>query len=92
MIEFIVDSGCSWHVHPILADLVNVRPCHDTISGVDGKPCKCVAIGDLPLTVKDGKGRATSVLVKNVRCVPKFTESLLSVDQLWADSQVDVTP
>ena len=90
LIEFIVDSGCSWHVHPILADLVNVRPCHDTISGVDGKPCKCVAIGDLPLTVKDGKGRAKSVLVKNVRCVPEFTESLLSVDQLWADSQVDV--
>eukprot|EP00965_Chrysotila_dentata_P072119 2382864-Pleurochrysis_carterae.AAC.2 len=34
-VGFIVDSGCSWHVHPYAEDLIETRPCTDEISGVD---------------------------------------------------------
>eukprot|EP00965_Chrysotila_dentata_P194036 6176112-Pleurochrysis_carterae.AAC.1 len=49
-IGFVVDSGCTYHIHPELRDLINTRPGTETVSGVDGKPRPCVAIGDLPLT------------------------------------------
>eukprot|EP00965_Chrysotila_dentata_P052951 1756108-Pleurochrysis_carterae.AAC.1 len=37
-ITFVVDSGCTWHIHPHLQDLVDVRPIQEFISGVDGRP------------------------------------------------------
>eukprot|EP00965_Chrysotila_dentata_P169014 5581531-Pleurochrysis_carterae.AAC.1 len=47
-VGFVVDSGCNWHIHPHMSDLVNVKTCHDLDAGIDGKPQRCVAIGDLP--------------------------------------------
>jgi len=58
------------------------------MSGIDGKAKPCVCIGDLPLLVK-ANGKFVKILLRNVRCVPEFTETLISVDQLWCDSGVD---
>eukprot|EP00965_Chrysotila_dentata_P051788 1718939-Pleurochrysis_carterae.AAC.1 len=37
-VGFIVDSGCTWHIHPHISDLVNIRACDDRVAGIDGRP------------------------------------------------------
>ena len=49
----VIDSGCSWHCHPHLSDLINTRACSDTMSGIDGKPQRVKCIGDLPALARD---------------------------------------
>eukprot|EP00965_Chrysotila_dentata_P001455 47686-Pleurochrysis_carterae.AAC.1 len=56
-IGFVVDSGCTFHIHPHLQDLINTRPCTESVSGVDGRPRPCVAVGDLPLTVRNSNNK-----------------------------------
>ena len=85
----VIDSGYSWHCHPHLADLTNTRACNDTMSGIDGKPQRVKCIGDLPALARDHNGVWRRILIRNVRCVPSFTDTLISVDQLWQDSSVD---
>eukprot|EP00965_Chrysotila_dentata_P089473 2953926-Pleurochrysis_carterae.AAC.1 len=63
-------------------DLTNVQPCAESVSGVDGKPRPCVAIGDLPLSVRDSQNRIVEFTLTDVRCVPSMRDSLLSVGQL----------
>eukprot|EP00965_Chrysotila_dentata_P130723 4322004-Pleurochrysis_carterae.AAC.1 len=41
---FVLDSGCTHHIHPRLADLTNVVSCRTSIRGVDGSPQRCVAV------------------------------------------------
>ena len=85
----VIDSGCSWHCHPHINDLINRRPCNDTMTGIDGKPQKVTCIGDLPALSRDHLGVWRRIIIRNVRCVPTFGETLISVDQFWQDSQVD---
>ena len=85
----VIDSGCSWHCHPHFADLINTRPCSDTMSGIDGKAQRVKCIGDLPALARDHNGTWRRIIIRNVRCVPTFTDTLLSVDQFWEDSNVD---
>ena len=85
----VVDSGCSWHCHPVESDLINRRKCNDTMTGIDGKPQQVKCIGDLPVLVRDRNGVWSRCLIRNVRCVPFFTDTLISVDQFWQDSKVD---
>ena len=85
----VIDSGCSWHCHPRLEDLINRRPCHDTMTGIDGKPQRVKCIGDLPAFVRDNTGLWRRVIIRNVRCVPTFTDTLISVDQFWEESKVN---
>ena len=85
----VVDSGCSWHCHPHSEDLINTRPCNDTMTGINGKPEPVKCIGDLPALARDHLGTWRPILIKNVRCVPNFTDTLISVDQFWEDSHVD---
>ena len=49
----VIDSGCSWHCHPHAEDLINTRPCGDTMTGIDGKPQAVKCIGDLPALARD---------------------------------------
>jgi hypothetical protein len=44
---------------------------------------KAVCIGDLPVSARDTNGGKYYFRIKNVRCLPSFTDTLLSVDQLW---------
>ena len=86
LLRLIVDSGCTMHCHPIESDLINRRRTKETMSGIDGK-CKAVkCIGDLPVAAIDRHGKLQKILIKNVRCVPSFTESLISVDRLFEES------
>jgi len=89
-LSIIVDSGCTWHSHPDILDLVNVRACHERIACADGVEHACTAIGDLPLISLDEKGREHTVLLRDVRCVPSFTDTLISIEQLWSSSSIDV--
>eukprot|EP00965_Chrysotila_dentata_P122081 4035942-Pleurochrysis_carterae.AAC.1 len=43
----------------------------------------------MPVAVKDRSGTIVRVVFKNVRCVPTFSESLLSVTQLWDSSSTE---
>eukprot|EP00965_Chrysotila_dentata_P016454 544864-Pleurochrysis_carterae.AAC.1 len=55
-VGFVVDSGCTWHIHPHMSDLVNVKACCDQVAGIDGKPQRCVAIGNSPVTAINDSG------------------------------------
>ena len=89
-IDFIIDSGASFHVHPVKSDLVNTRPCSNRISGVDNVEHECPLIGDLQLEAKGSDGLIYQLLIRNVRYAPTVSDSLLSVSQLWSDSKVNV--
>ena len=88
-ISFFVDSGASYHIHHRLSDLVNVRPVSASVSGVDRKAHQCTHIGDLPLLVCARDKKVTRFTLRNVRCVPTFSDSLLSVRQLWLEDGLD---
>jgi len=60
------------------------------MTGIDGKPQKVTCIGDLPAMTRDHLGVWRRVVIRNVRCVPTFSDTLISVDQFWEDSQVDM--
>ena len=57
------------------------------MSGVVGEDCEVTCIGDMPLIAYDQHGRLRKVLIKNVRCVPEFEDSLISVKQIWKESR-----
>eukprot|EP00965_Chrysotila_dentata_P013141 433344-Pleurochrysis_carterae.AAC.3 len=70
----------------------NVRPCSDEISGVNGKPHRCTLLGDMPIiAVKDRDGNVVRMVLKNVRCVPIFSESLLSVSNFGTPPALSAT-
>eukprot|EP00965_Chrysotila_dentata_P000536 17293-Pleurochrysis_carterae.AAC.1 len=77
-VGFVVDSGCTWHIHPSGSELVNVNSCHARVAGIDGKPQPCTAVGVLPVTELTDTRREVSIMLKNVRCVPSFADFLLS--------------
>ena len=89
LILAIVDSGCTWHSHPEVRDLTNVRPCSDKISCAGGVVHHASHIGDLPVVCHNQAGKERVVLVRDVRCVPTFTDTLISVRQLWETSEID---
>ncbi|KAL1529319.1 hypothetical protein AB1Y20_000273 [Prymnesium parvum] len=83
-ISLVVDSGCTWHIHNCEDDMVNLRPCNDVVVDAHGRRAKCSVMGDLPLVIRDARGRELCLLLRGVRLAESFTETLLSVDQLWA--------
>ena len=86
---FIIDSGCTYHCHPVSSDLINQKRSHQHMVAADGSRHRITFIGDLPLVARDRKGHFRRILLRNVRCVPSFTDTLISVDQLWEDSNVE---
>ena len=90
-ISLVVDSGASWHIHPHVRDLVNVRECTDTMSGLDRIVRRATHIGDLPVLASNGDGSHRRVTIKDVRVFPDYDDSLLSVRQLWKTCRVNVT-
>ena len=86
--RMIVDSGCTFHLHNEANDLINVRACDDTISGLSDSSVSCSVIGDLPIAVKAHDGKMHYFLIPNVR-IANQPDSLLSVQQLWDDLRID---
>eukprot|EP00965_Chrysotila_dentata_P045536 1512597-Pleurochrysis_carterae.AAC.1 len=64
-IGFVVDSGCTWHIHQHASDLVSVRPCEDRVVGIEGRPQRCTVIGDLPITASDKTGNSVDLTLKD---------------------------
>ena len=89
--KLIIDSGASFHVHPHSDDMTNLRPCSNRIMGIDHNPHNCSSIGDLPIKARGDDGFEYNLVVKNVRCAPTFKDSLISINQLWLESKVDVS-
>eukprot|EP00965_Chrysotila_dentata_P043163 1433578-Pleurochrysis_carterae.AAC.1 len=43
----------------------------------------------MPVDAVDGRGNVQRLTLRNVRCVPTFRDSLLSVSQLWESSSTE---
>ena len=86
--KFVVDSGCTWHVHNELSELINVRPCHDVVEDAIGNETRCEWIGDLPVAARDAAGREYQLLLRGVRHSDAFADTLVSVDQFWEAAKI----
>ena len=82
-----VDSGCTWHVHWREEDLINLRPCNASVTGVDGKPQRITKMGDMPALVRDRQGKFVKILIRDVRLVPTFRDTLFSCDQFFEQQE-----
>ena len=89
--KLIIDSGASFHVHHDSKDLVNLKPCSNRIMGIDHQPHDCVSLGDMPIRARGEDGYEYHLVIKNVRYAPTFKDSLISINQLWLESKVDVS-
>ena len=87
--RLVIDSGCTWHVHNRLEDLINVRTTNDIITDANGRDINCTRKGDLPLLIRNKRGEEFRFLLRGVRYAPSFDDTLVSVDQLWATANVD---
>ena len=83
-----IDSGCTASCTDTLARLVNVRPCDEDFKAANGSMCKCTAIGDMPILAKDSTGKIFRFVFTNVRYVPEFKYTLISVKQIWRDQGI----
>ena len=75
-------------MHPSCGDLVRLRPCAESIVGVDRKLHACPYVGDLPLLTVNSQGEFVKITLHNVRFAPTMRDTLLSVEQLWRDNQI----
>eukprot|EP00965_Chrysotila_dentata_P257813 6213013-Pleurochrysis_carterae.AAC.1 len=71
-LALVVDSGCTWHIHPNASDLLNTRPSDEYVMGIDKKPRLCTAFGELHLLATDEHGVARPIVLRDVRCAPSF--------------------
>ena len=55
-----MDSGCSWHVHYVRDDLINLRESYDSVTGIDENEHNVEAIGDLPAIARNHHGSSSS--------------------------------
>ena len=84
-----VDSGCTATCTNVLDRLINVRECKEEFKSADGKISWCTAIGDMPVLAKDSTGKIFRFVFTNVRYVPDFKYTLISVKQIWHDQHID---
>ena len=89
-LRLVLDSGCTMSCHPYAEDLINQRPSRETMSGIDGIKRQVRLIGDLPIVARDSNGKLHRLLIRGVRCVPEFTDTLISVDRLWEETRSEV--
>ena len=89
-VRLVLDSGCTWHAHYRREDLVNLRPCSDTFTDASGNKSVCAEMGDLPVVVLDSERKPRIITIKDVRLVPTFDATLISVHQLEEQRQCEV--
>jgi len=77
-----LDSGCTGSCTGYLDRLINLRPCKEVYSQANGRLSYCHWKGDMPVYVKTGTNTTVSMTISNVRYVPDFKYTLLSVKQL----------
>ena len=79
----VVDSGCSAHSTESIDRLVNPRQCFEVFGASNGRLARATSIGDLPVLAKSASGAFVQFTIKDVRHIPDFCYTLLSVRQLW---------
>jgi len=88
-IQAVADSGATGHVTWNPRWLVNTRACSDNFTAANGTKVSALCIGDLPVATRGRDGKVYSLVVRNVRCIPEFKFTLLSVGQLWDEHRID---
>ena len=83
-----IDSCCTASCTDSLDKLVNVRECDETFKVADGKESKCTAVGDMPVLAKTANGEIHRFTLTNVRYVPNFQYTLISVTQAWDEQRI----
>ena len=69
--------------------LVGLKPCDEVFGDANGKVVRCDAIGDMPVVARDSNGKLLRFVLTNVRLIPSFHYTLLSVTQLWEEQRID---
>ena len=82
------DSGCTGSVTNDRSRLVNARPCRDVFRAANGVRTRASCIGDMPVLALSESGTTVPITLKNVRCVPSFSYTLLSVGQMWKEQKI----
>ena len=82
------DSGASASSTDDCNRLVNVRACNEIFGGANGHLTRCSAIGDMPVIGKASSGELVRFSFSNVRCVPAFKYTLISVTQIWREQGI----
>ena len=67
IVNFAIDSGATWHPHGRREDISKLRPCHDTIAGIDGAVQKCLEIRTVNMVTKVSLGQERALSIKDVR-------------------------
>ena len=83
-----IDSGCTAHATQHATALINLRSCDEDFTDANGTTARCNTIGDLPVWLMGDDGVASLVTIRNVRFLPTFAHTLLSVEQLWKEMHI----
>jgi len=83
------DSGCTGSCTDDCRRLVNKRACDEVFGQANGHLTRCTVMGDMPVIARTREGELVKFDVRNVRCVPDFKYTLLSVTQLWEEQHID---
>ena len=83
------DSGATASLTPTCKRLRNVKPCSEIFGSAEGQMARASCIGDMPVIARAEGGALVRFTFTNVRCVPSFKYTLLSVTQLWQEQNVD---
>jgi hypothetical protein len=83
------DSGATGTITYDAGFLTNVRTCNETFTAAGGDVQRASCIGDMPVLALATDGAWYLITFRNVRCVPAFKYTLLSVSQMWAEQRID---
>ncbi|GJY23881.1 retrovirus-related pol polyprotein from transposon TNT 1-94 [Tanacetum coccineum] len=79
LLDYIMDSGCSYHMTPKLDILFDFLECDGgSVQLGDNMECKIRGIGKVRIQLKDG----SSFVLRNVRYIPELKRNLISLGTL----------
>ena len=84
-----LDSGCTASATDDSRRITNLRSCNEVFGDANGRIVQCTGIGDMPVYAISANGQRVNFSLTNVRVVPSFKHTLLSVNQLWAEQRID---
>jgi len=73
----------------VFEHLTDVKKCNEEFKVADGKVSRCLAMGKMPVLAKDSNGKIYRFVLTDVRYVPDFKYTLVSVKQIWNDQRID---
>ncbi|GJX74478.1 retrovirus-related pol polyprotein from transposon TNT 1-94 [Tanacetum coccineum] len=79
LLDWIMDSGCSYHITPKLDILSDFLECDGgSVQLGDNRECKIRGIGKVMIQLRD----RSSFVLHNVRCIPELKRNLISLGTL----------